>query len=201
MMRFKFPHYYLPGIPLAILFLLSLVKKTTVQLAPILEKLLWVLAPLCALALLTLPIQTAPEGFPALKFFAAQIQSEGTENDTLLFIENKEPYGTSGDYFVESAFYTGRKFYSAHCDNANASALRIHPTWIMTSGAQPFECLDQVDQTLYPERYRFGNQYLLGKTPVTPQKIFDFTPQLRELKAPVDGKASPLPIDIYYRYE
>jgi 4-amino-4-deoxy-L-arabinose transferase-like glycosyltransferase len=201
LMRFKFAHYFLPGIPLVIIFLCALLKDRLLFLTPILERLLWCFAPLTAFALLILPIQTAPESFPALKFFAAQIQSSGTEGDRVLFIENKEPYGTSGDYFVETAFYTERKFYAARCDEANAKAGHLQPEWIMTSGSNPFECLGQIDPKLYPSVFRFGNQYLLGKMKPADSRIFDFTPQLRALRAPIDGQSTPLPKDIYYRYE
>ena len=200
MMRFKFAHYYLPGIPLGILVLSLFFEDIVFRFTPLMERVLWALAPAVTLALLILPIQTAPESFPAFKFFASIIQSEGNENDQILFVENKEPYGTAGDYFVESAFYTGKLFNSAHCDEANAKTLRIDPTWIITSGSAPFECLGEIDQKRYPSIYRFGNQYLLSKTPRADPRIMDFTSQVRALKAPIDGKAAPLPVDIFYRY-
>ncbi len=199
MMRFKFPHYFIPGIPLAILISIALTPESISQYFRFLEKPIWALAVIVPMALLILPVKTAPEAFPAIRFFTPIIQSEGSKGDLVLYIENEQAYGGAGDYFVETAFYADRKFYSAQCAEAPAKITKFNPSWIITSGAEPFTCL-AAEKANFPSIWKLGNQYLLGKTPRKTPEIFDLTPELRQLTAPIDGQTSPLPKDIYYRY-
>lgn len=200
LMRFKFPHYYLPGIPLGLIVLASLLPSFSTGKLAWTEYTLWAAAVIMPLALLILPIKTVPESFPALRYFTPLIQSYGSPADAVLFIENEQAYGSAGDYYVETAFYTGHPFYSSQCSEADERVKKFSPTWIITSGATPFACLRKTSPSNYPAIWQFGNQFLLSTIPRQNSAIFDFTPQTRDLKAPVDGKAAALPKDIFYRY-
>ncbi len=199
-MRFKFPHYFLPGIPLAAVILAALIPAKLENKFSWCEKPIWALGVLIPLALLILPIKTVPESFPALRYFTPVIQSEAKPGDSVFFVENEEPYGSAGDYYVETAFYTGLNFYSSQCSDAVERLRKFKPAWVMTSGAAPFTCLEGITQADYPSIWRFGNQYLLSTYPRLDPKILDFTPQVRDLTAPIDGAKSPLPQDIFYRF-
>lgn len=198
-MRFKFPHYYLPAFPLLAILFAAMIDPLFQKIESGARSVVLVLAYIAPLVLLILPIHTAPEMFPALRKFATFIQSAGTAKDRVLFVENAEPYGTAGDYFVETIFYTGRRYLETQCANANPLIEKEKPEWIITSGARLQDCVSDRNLTRYPFRIQLGNQFLLGQKNVTGSAT-DLTPLYRELKVPVDGEPAPLPKDIQYRY-
>ncbi len=68
------------------------------------------------------------------------------------------------------------------------------------SGANLENCLTAELRDGFPVRYKFGNQYLLSNL-IDPKNALDLTPLTRDLQAPHDCDASPLPRNRYYRYE
>ncbi len=198
-MKFKFPHYFLPAFPFLALMTARINDLFFVYIENAIRRMVLGLAVVAPLVLLVFPLKTAPEMFPALRKFAAFIQSEGVRSDRVLFIVHEQPYGSVGDYFVELSFYADRKFLSSPCGDANQFMAKTLPEWIITSGKSPRDCVSDEQLKAFPFQIKLGNQFLLGRK-VAASSVVDLTPLYRELKAPIDGVSSSLPQDLPFRY-
>jgi hypothetical protein len=202
-LKFKFPHYFLPGFPLLAAVTGILLSESLGNLESKESRLrtfLSATAPILALALLTIPIKTVPEQFEALKRFIPYMQTHGTKTDSVLFIDHKQPYGSEGDYFCELIFYTRFKFLSSKCNQADLKTRKTSPEWILTSGDQESDlCLSAETLRLYPSRLRFGNQVILSKrASMTSSAEFDLTPGINELRASQYGESIPFRKNMYF---
>src|SRR5262249_26363817 len=133
------------------------------------------------------PVQTAPESYPALRKFAALIQSYGDCRDPVAFVDGEQPYGTGADYQALLSFYTGRPVVSARCEELPPGSV-----WVIASGSNIERCRGK-----FPTVIRYGRQALLTSR-VTPEQALDLTWQSRELSAPIDCRAEALPTDRYH---
>jgi hypothetical protein len=150
--------------------------------------------------LLATPIELSPEMFPSLRRFNSIIQSYGSCADKVLYIDGNQPYGSNGDYGVEIGFYANRRVVGTSCADANATAVKEKPNWVIVSGDHLEKCLTEEFRRSYPVRYRFGNQYLLSNL-IDPKNALDLTMLARDLRAPHDCDPAPLPKSRYFRYE
>ena len=199
-MRFKFDHYYLPMYPFLALICTDAVRGWLEQKKEGFYTFLLGASVVIPTALLAFPIELSPEMFPALKRFEAVIQSYGDCHDKVLYVDGEQPYGSSGDYGVEVKFYTNREFLSTDCAGANALIASEKPRWILIFGKNRSACLSAENQTRFATHLQFGNQFLLSDL-LPRDKVGDLTPLARELRAPLDCGAAPLPKNRYYRYE
>lgn len=190
-MRFKFDHYYLPMYPfLAFLTLAGFqnwIEKKSDKILIGITSLGMVLPTL----LMILPIELSPEMFPALRKFEAIIQSYGTCQDPILFIEGGQPYGGAGDYKAEIGFYTNRQWLVSNCDQAKNTIREKNPKWILLSQSSYQNCLADVERSKYKTIYKYGHQLLLTSIDI-PRAVFDLTPLSRELQAPLGCEAAPI---------
>jgi hypothetical protein len=199
LVRFKYDHYYVPVYPfLALLAALPLARYFEKREAGFFFG--FELATLGLLVvLLCTPVQTAPESFPAFKRFAALIQSYGECSDRVVFVEGGQPYGAFVDYLPLLNFYTGRHAVSAGCEDASRAALAADVAWVLIAGENFEHCLSADARARFPRVFLSGNQYLLTRR-IPVAATVDLTPLERELRAPVDCAAAPLPRDRYHAY-
>ncbi len=202
--KFKFPHYFLPGFPL----LASLSGHALCSILPNQDKaergilrFLGTLTPILMVSLLIFPIQTVPEQFVALRKLTPFIQAYAGKNDRVLFIDHLQPYGSGGDYFCEMIFYTRKHFMSSNCINTETRINKDHPEWILTSfGDKDGTCIPKEVMAKYPARLRLGNQILLSKVSLGKENSdFDLTPLVNELSATSDGDPIIPKKSLYFR--
>jgi 4-amino-4-deoxy-L-arabinose transferase-like glycosyltransferase len=196
LLRYKHLHYYVPAYPFMALI-------AAVPLSARLEK--WkepifrytpVAVLLIGTVLLASPIRLAPESFPAFRKFATVIQSYGSCQDRVLFVEGGQPYGEQKDYGNLIAFYTGRHMVVAPCEGASEAALGENVAWVIVSKEG---CLNESARKRFPLSIRYGNQWLLTRL-VPAADITDWTVLARELKAPEDCQPAPLVSDRYEQF-
>jgi 4-amino-4-deoxy-L-arabinose transferase-like glycosyltransferase len=197
MIKFKSgAHYFLPAYP----FMAWIVAKPisdwlASRELPFLRGAATVIFVAC-LAIICFPISFTPEALPALRKFNAFIQSEGTANDRVLYVNGGFPYGSFMDYIPEVNFYTGRQLDVKDCGEVNA-ALAADPRvkWVIVAGENLGKCLSTESRTAFPTAYRHGKVYLLSKH--ARESEIDLTPLEREGKAATDGIAAPIARGIY----
>ena len=199
-MRFKFPHYYLPMYPFVAFLTVDCVRNWIEQRQVGFAKFLTFSGMILPAFLLATPIELSPEMFPALRRFNSIIQSYGSCADKVLYIDGNQPYGSNGDYGVEIGFYANRRMVGTSCADANATAVKEKPNWVIVSGDHLEKCLTEDFRRSYPVRYQFGNQYLLSNL-IDPKNALDLTVLARDLRAPHDCDPAPLPKSRYIRYE
>ncbi|NDG83594.1 MAG: phospholipid carrier-dependent glycosyltransferase [Proteobacteria bacterium] len=196
-MKFKFFWYFIPIYPFLALLCVTpftswLERKKTAVYSTFIG--LGILVP--ALLLAT-PIPLGPENFPALRKFEAIIQSYGSAQDQILYIDGLQPYGGHLDSIYELSFYTGRRVIQGSCKTAEESVMKQNPSWIVVSGVHLTECLSDKARAAFPVEYRFGQQFLLSRI-IPRDSATDLTPLWRELRAPLDGKSQDYPRDPYF---
>jgi hypothetical protein len=214
-MRFKLDHYYLPMYPFLALLTVDCIQPWVVRHQLGFMKSMMIIGMLLPTFLVAMPVELAPEMFPALSLFEAVIQSHGTCRDRVAYIDGNQPYGSFVDYDVEIGFYTNRPFLKAQCSEASMLIDQHAPEWVIVSGENRKNCIREEQRRRYPTTYRFGNQYLLSRQEGSQefQKLsgnhsedlssteIDLTFLARKLSAPLDCTAVPLPKNRYYRYE
>jgi hypothetical protein len=199
-MKFKFPHYYLPMYPFLALLIAGSGRSWLEKHIVGFETALIGGAIALGAVLVSTPIGLAPEMFPALKRFNAIIQSYGTCDDRVVFIDGGQPYGSYGDYSAEITFYTNRKFLGASCSEANALLEKENPAWIIVSRDHFSGCIAEKIRALYPSRFSMGNELLLSRVMNTKDvtAAVDLMVLERELKVAADCTPAPLPNDSYH---
>jgi 4-amino-4-deoxy-L-arabinose transferase-like glycosyltransferase len=198
MMKFKFPHYFVPAYPFLALVAVAPFQSWLDARSESAQRWLIAFQLLASAVLLASPISLSPEMFPALKHFDAFIQSYGNCNDRVLYVEGQQPYGSHDDYGAEVGFYANRELVPVDCAGAPGAVEKLNPAWILVSGTNLAQCLPGA-QAKFQTRLRFGNQYLLSRV-MPKEDAFDLTALEREHRAPVDCGAVPLPQDRYHRH-
>ena len=197
LMRFKYGHYFVPALPFAALIAAEPLALVLGYVEEFFYQALLVGSLLGVTFLLCYPISLSPESFPAVKRFSALIQSYGKCSDHVLVLEGGEPYGNFDDYKPELEFYTGRKVESVTCENVSARA--VDAPWLILTRFSLENCLDQDAHASFSSSFQLGSQFLLSRLIPVTQKV-DLTPLERELRAPLDCQAAPLPKDRYHSY-
>lgn len=196
-MRFKFPHYFVPAYPFLDLLTVECIREWLEKRQDCFAIAVISIGLVIPPFLLATPVELAPEMFPALRRFNPIIQSYGTCRDYVLFINGQQPYGGPTDYQLELRFYTNRQVMIANCEESKVTIPEMSPQWIMISGSNLEKCIPEEMSKAYPVRYQFGNQYLLSRI-IAPSQATDLTPLMRDLQAPSDCEATPIPKSRYF---
>jgi hypothetical protein len=148
--------------------------------------------------LVCFPVALGPESFPGLRKFNPLIQSYGSCQDHVLFIDGGQPFGTALDSIYELSFYTGRKILQARdCQEAIRLITTRSPEWIVMTTRNPTQCIPGVTLAHYPVYFQFGDQYLYSRI-IPETRRGDLTPLHRELKPPRECVSAPEPKDLYF---
>jgi hypothetical protein len=186
-MSFRFPHYYLPMLPLfaiglAGMFSIEVPESGRSNRAP---AILLSVVMFTSLLLNVMPIPTTFEFFPGLRRIIPFIQKDSLKTESILFVEHTQPYGSSGDYFCTLVFYTGNRFASARCKEAEDKVLKYQPEWIVIHG-NPSDCIPPGTLSKYRESVSYRGERLLRRQPAPGSKAasaIDLGPLENELRA------------------
>jgi hypothetical protein len=195
--RFKHYWYFVPVFPFLGLLCVAPFHDFLKKVAPSIEGGFTTLGIIAPLLLVALPIPLGPEDHPGLRKLAPFIQSYGTCQDRILYVDGEQPFGSDLNSTYELAFYTQRRILQANCQNASELLLREAPEWVVVTGKNRFQCLPRNVRETYSSQWNFGGQYLLSRM-VPAEKQGDLTPLVRELKPPKDCVSIPLPETPYF---
>lgn len=184
-MSFKHPHYYLPAYPFFALIIAGAFQEFLNRHQILISKLILFSGFIIPSILLATPIDLAREKFPGLRRFNAIIAGHGSCTDKVFFIKGHQPYGRDRDAIAEINFYSGRPAFGFECDETNPAIEQQHPQWIVVSGPNLTDCINEKNRREFPVIYQFGNQYLLSAI-IDAGAPIDLTPLLQELEAPND---------------
>ncbi len=203
LMKFRFDYYYNPTFPF-LAFIAAFSIKEWLELR---QKWFYggiiTITPLLLAILISAPISFGEEAFVALKRFEPLIQTYGDCDTPVWVIPGGEPIGSSLDYSVHIAFYTGRKPTQVPCElldlQIEGRSKRKKVGWLILSEENLGQCMKEVNRKRFSHSFRVGNQYLL--TDIIPKSdTVNLTPLEREGRAVQDCKAPPYPLDRYHRY-
>ncbi|MGZ3696951.1 MAG: ArnT family glycosyltransferase [Bdellovibrionota bacterium] len=142
---------------------------------------------------LVTPTIMGPETFPALRKFSAFIQSSGQCTDRVLVVTGGEPYGGFYDERALLNFYSGRNVLSASCAEAGAQPIAPEVHWVISRD----NCPSDPWRSRFPAALRVGSA-VLRTDRIETSPVVDLTSLARELRAPTDCVAAPLPHNRYF---
>jgi len=149
--------------------------------------------------LLAGPIDIGVEKFPQLRKMIPYIQSYGTCQDTIVFLEGSQPYGSIGDYAAVLQFYTNRHTVEARCENLGVILQETQAAWLLGREEMFKACSTDATRNAYPSSIRYGQQILWSRYALSSNSQMDLTPLALPYKATADCELPKLPKSRYFK--